>query len=311
MPNADVSLTTRAPRAPNAEYAFEIDFVRGVGSASRVFAAIQEFIRTCEKLDRELVASIDSNIETVMVLEDIEAGSIKTWFKTMLQAADDQALKELDWKPQVGKYLVRAKYAILRWTETEGPRDLGQLGRDIANIARETDVRHLPDYAAPTPAALIEATGGIQRLKEQLLDGDRAFFSDAEGEQAEFNLSVRIDMDELQSMAIKETLSFPIAPMILAVKRPDYLGESKWDFRHGRKAISATIEDKDWLRRFQARRVDVRPGDALRADVRIEHLYGHDNELLAERYTIVTVGGVLTVTPDPEPLPFLGSSRDG
>ena len=85
-------------------------------------------------------------------------------------------------------------------------------------------------------------------------------------------------------MAVKETVTFPAAQMILAVKKPDYLGDGKWDLRHGRRAISARIEDGAWLRRFQSREVDVRPGNSLRCEVRIGNLYGYDNELLTERY---------------------------
>ena len=94
-------------------------------------------------------------------------------------------------------------------------------------------------------------------------------------------------------MAVKETVTFPAAQMILAVKKPDYLGDSKWDLRHGRRSITTKIEDTAWLRRFQSRSVDVRPGDALRCEVRIDHLYGYDNELLSERYTVIRVLEVL------------------
>jgi hypothetical protein len=61
-----------------------------------VFAATHDFIRACEALDAELVQSIDANIETIMVLEDIQIGSIKTWLRTALNAIDDDALKDLD-----------------------------------------------------------------------------------------------------------------------------------------------------------------------------------------------------------------------
>ena len=81
--------------------------------------------------------------------------------------------------------------------------------------------------------------------------------------------------------------------MVLIVKKPDYLGTSMWDLRHGRRPVSARIEDTKWLERFQSRRVDVRPGDALRCRVRIEMLYGHDNELIAERHAIEEVHEVL------------------
>jgi hypothetical protein len=116
---AEITLTTVAPEPPAADFAFEIDFKNGEGSPSRVFLAINDFIRGCEKLDAELAHTIDNNIETVLVLEDIEAGSIKVWLRNTLRAVEDDALKTLDWKPLVGKYLVRAKYVVLRWLDDE------------------------------------------------------------------------------------------------------------------------------------------------------------------------------------------------
>lgn len=296
MSDATVTFSDGRPEPPKAEFAFEIDFKRGVGPASRVFRATDDFIRACESLDAELVKSIDSNIETVLVLEDIKEGSIKTYFRNLLQATDDDALKSMDWKPQVGKYLVRAKYAILQWTDDKSDqRSLPDLREKIRQIAAETDVRQMPDYAPPSPKALVDAVRDFQSVKERLVDGDRAsFISEVEGAESwEFNLSVRIPVDDIEGMAVARTLTMPSAEMILPVKKPDYLGESMWQLRHGQRTIEAKMEDEDWLRRFQNREIDVRPGDALSSKVAIEYLYGHDNELLAEKYTIVEVLEVL------------------
>ena len=175
MAKAEITLTTKKPEPPKADFAFYIDFKKDAGSASRVFAATHDFIKACERLDKELLQAIDSSIETVMVLEDIEAGSIKTWFRNVLVAADDQALKDMDWKPAIGKYLVRAKYAVLRWVDNEdGAKDLVTLGREIKKIAAETDVKHMPDYNAPTPDALIHAVKDFQTVKGHFIEGDRA-----------------------------------------------------------------------------------------------------------------------------------------
>jgi hypothetical protein len=292
--SADVILTSRRPAPPQADFAFEIDFRRGEGSPSRVFSAINDFIRGCERLDAELVGTIDVNIETVMLLEDIEAGSIKVWLRNALTAVEDDALKTLDWKPAVGKYLVRAKYAVIKWIDDDAiPKSLPLLAREIQSIAAETDVKHFPDYRAPSPKALLDAVRDFQKVKDQLVPGDRAIYIDAEGDNAEMNLAMRWDIDDIEAMAVKEIVTFPAAPMILAVKKPDYLGDSKWEFRHGKRAISAKIEDEAWLRKFQRRETDVRPGDALRCEVQIQHLYGHDNELMSERYIVLKVIEVL------------------
>jgi hypothetical protein len=291
-----VGVSSKPPRPPEADFAFKIDFKRGEGPASRVFLAINDFIRGCERLDRELLQSIDSNIETVMVLEDIESGSIKVWLRNALRATDDDALKAMDWKRAVGGYLVKAKYAVIEWLDEDLPpmqKSLPDLSKKIQSIAAETDVKHLPDYAAPSPKALLDAARDFEGVKERLLPGDKATYIPPSGEPHEMNLAVRWDIEDIEQLAISETVTFPIAPIILAVKKPDYLGDSKWELRHGKRSISSKIEDENWLKRFQGREIDVRPGDALRCQVKIEHLYGHDNELLTERYTVVKVDEVL------------------
>ena len=301
---AEVTLTDKRPAPPRADFAFEIDFKKGEGSASRVFAATHDFIRACEALDAELVQAIGASIETVMVLEDIHVGSIKTWLRTALTSVDDDALKKLDWKQAVGAYLVKAKYAVICWTEQEdAPAQLPALRREIQQIAAETDVRHLPDYAPPSPNALIRAMRDVQGVKERLITGDRAIMFTPDGE-VEMNLTLRWPLEDIEALAVARTLEQPAAELILAVKKPDYLGTSKWELRHGKRTVQAKIDDAGWLRLFQQRQIDVRPGDALRCLVRIEHLYGHDNELLMERYTINEVREVLANRYIDEELPF-------
>lgn len=308
--DAILSLSDRLPPDPRADFAFEIDFLRGVGPASRVFSATHEFIKACEALDAELVQSIDASIEAVLVLEDIQSGSIKTWLRNVLSATEDDALKTLDWKPLVGKYLVRAKYAVIRWIDDDStPRSLPDLRREIQQIAAETDVRHLPDYSAPSPAALISAVRDFQSVKERLLPGDKATLLTQEGD-IEFNLSVSLPIEDIEALAVARTIENPPSEMILPVKKPDYLGDSKWELRHGKRNISAKLEDQAWLRRFQNRQEDVRPGDALRCTVRVELLYGFDNELLTERYTVLEVLEVLVNRVEALDLPLEDDKDD-
>ena len=291
---AELTLTTRRPEEPVADFAFYIDFKKGEGPASRVFSATHEFIKACERLDRELVTSIDASIETVMVLEDIEARSLKTLLKNELRATDDQALKDIDWKLLVGKYLVRAKYLILRWMDDgETPRSLPELGREIQKIAAETDVRHIPDYTPVSPTALINAIRDYEGVKDHLVDGDKASMVLPDGEQVDFSLSTRLDVDDIEALAIKEIQVHSVPSMVLIVRKPDYLGTSMWDLRLGKRPLSAKIEHEEWLREFQSRRVDVRPGDALKCKVRIEMMYGHDNELINEKHYIEQVQAVM------------------
>ena len=221
--------------------------------------------------------------------------------------ADDQALKDVDWKPLVGKYLVKSKYIILKWMDNkETPRSLPELGSEIQKIAAETDVRHIPDYTPVSPSALIDAIRDFEGVKDHLVVGDKASLVMPDGEEIDFNLSTRLDVDDIEAPAIKETQVHSVPSMVLIVRKPDYLGLSMWDLRHGKTSISARIEHEEWLRSFQTRRVDVRPGDALKCAVRIEMMYGHDNELINQKYYIEKVQEVLENQYEQSVLPLYG-----
>jgi hypothetical protein len=92
--------------------------------------------------------------------------------------------------------------------------------------------------------------------------------------------------------------------LILKVKKPDYLGESMWDMKHENRTIKAKITDEGWLMDFQRREVDVRPGDALRAKVRMETKYGYDGEVVGIYYTIIEVVEVIGSSSDAPRLPL-------
>jgi hypothetical protein len=249
-------------------------------------------IRALQRIDKALCHAIDSRIEPIMLLEELETGSLKIWLRDLLTAADDQGLKDLDWQPLVGKYLVRAKYVYIKWANKKGPTDLLTLGRELRTIASETDVRHIPDYSPPSYKELAEATKDIDAAKAFLIPGDSIAFEGADGDAIEFDLAIQWSPDELRDITVKETVKVEDMSMVLIVKRPDYLGTAKWDLRHGRHPISAKIEDALWLRKFQRREVDVRPGDALRCRVTVENQYGYDNELIDEDYTVTKVESV-------------------
>lgn len=291
---ATIKSTDTAPAPPkDADFAIIIDFKKGEGSPTRVFTAATDLIEAFQAIDKVLVRSVDSNITPLMMLEDVEVGSLKVWLRNALQSTDDQALKDLDWKPAVGKYLVRAKYMVMSWIDDDTtPKSLPDLRKDLQKLASETEVRRLPDYSPPDPAGLIDAAQRIQTAKDMLLPEDKAFIESGDG-RLEIDISVRLEPDQLSEMATKETIRMPPAQMILAVKKPDYLGASKWDFRLGRRAISARIEHDAFLAEFQGRKQDVRPGDALRCMVAIEMRYGFDNELISETYVVTEVVEVL------------------
>ncbi len=291
-----LKLTTKKPEFPTEiDFAIYIDFQRDVGKPQRIFQTADALIRAMQKIDKTLCKTIDSKIEPLMVLEEIESGSLKIWLKNILESVEDEALKKLDWRPLMGKYLVKAKYVIIDFVnkgQSEDKESLLKLSKEIKEIAQETDIRHLPDYKAPNIAELADAIKEISEAKNFLDKGDKMQYI-GDDKSINFDLNIEWTPEKFEDFLTKETVEFPEAPMILAIKKPDYLGSSAWELRHGRKRIDARIEDEEWLKEFQERRKDVRPGDSLRCKVKQKFHYGFDNELIAEKYTITKVDEVL------------------
>jgi hypothetical protein len=73
------------------------------------------------------------------------------------------------------------------------------------------------------------------------------------------------------------------------------LGEARWDFKYEGHPLTAKISDVAWLRDFQDREIDVRPGDALRSAVQIDVRYGYDGEVISTSYSITKVIEIIRI----------------
>ena len=290
-----------------ADFCIEIGFQKGTPEPARVFRAMTGLIEAFQAVDKKLVQSLDVTVEPMLLLENVEAASIKAWLRSVLTGIDDDALKRMDWKAAVGVYLVKAKYLMVDF--------LGKRST-ISNRAEIVDLQQkLVAAAENTPMdsvlfrTLLPETDIVESLKiisdplSGLQSGDTAVYITADEQEAPFNISFSFSPETIQDLLTKETIT-STAIMILKVKRPDYLGEAMWEFRHEGHPFPAKILDVDWLIRFQERREEVRPGDALRAEVELRVHYGFDGEVVNIHRSILKVLEVIQLEP-PQQTGFL------
>ena len=96
----------------------------------------------------------------------------------------------------------------------------------------------------------MNAIQDFQEVKNQLREGDHAYILDDEDQRYDMNLSVRWDVDDIEALMTSQVQTSPPAQMIFIVKKPDYLGDSQWELRHGKRSIMAKIEDHQWYERL-------------------------------------------------------------
>lgn len=268
-----------------------MDYRKGSGSPSRVFRAMSDLIDALQETDKNLIRSIDARLEPVLLLEDIETGSIKSWIRQALESLDDDAVKSGDYKKVVGTYLVKSKYAIIRFldkkTDITNQQEISDLQNDLAHIAEETNIKLLPTYEPIPRDKLVYSINKINNALAPLNDDDSAKFLSNTGD-ADFNLSLYIAPETIDALITAETIESTMT-MIMKVKKPDFLGASQWDFRFDNRTIPATIVDTGWLEQFQEGTVPIVPGDAIRARVLTQVQYGYDRDVVATHYTVIEV----------------------
>jgi len=276
-------------------FEIEVDFTPGTGQPSRVFRTMSALIDSVQTLDQHLSATVSTKIQTTLVLEEVKVGSIRARLKNMIEGLPDEALKQGELKKVIGHYLHKAKHKILDWcskrNDIKDRAEIKQLEGEIVELAKETDVKVVPAYAPIATAVLLSDISAIADALGNLEEGDSAVFISDQG-KSEFNRILVISEDVVRDLMTREAIVSE-GERILKVKKPDYLGTSKWIFKHSGHPIDAKILHKEWLREFQAKTVSVRPGDSLRAIVKEETLYGYDNEIVFTKYEILKVMEVI------------------
>lgn len=278
-----------------ADFCIEIDFQKETENPARIFRAMSELIEAFQGIDKELVKSIDPGIEPVVMIGDIETGSIKTFLIYMLRSLDDLGLKELNWKPLVGNFLVKGKYLILDFMEKNSEistrEQIRELEKELLHSAQETDVIHIPSYTPVDSGKLLPKIGQITSALSHLNKNDKVNYITPENTvklNPLFNFSPE-NIEALLTLEIIKTTS----EMILKIKKPDYLGDSQWEFRYESRVLLAKILDYKWLKEFQTRHHDVRPGDSIRAVVDVSVRYDFDNEVIGTHYDITEVKNII------------------
>lgn len=273
----------------------QIDYAPTSPDPARVFRAMAKLIDAFQKVDRDLASSVSVSIEPILLLERVEAGSVRARLITALRQVHDDSLLNLDWKPLVGQYLVKGKHRLLKWLERNpeitSRSQVLELQGELLDIVPIPTPGNLQLPAPVPPAALLEDIKAIAEARDELQPGDSAVY-EAGGDSSPVQAPVTLSSERIEQLLTQEIV-ITEHEMLLLVKKPDYLGQSRWEFRLDDHTIEAKLQDDAWLARFKAGHIVLRPGDALRAVVKSEAYRGFEGNVVATRYYIRQVLGVV------------------
>ncbi|WP_353268055.1 hypothetical protein [Gemmatimonas sp.] len=298
----DRDLTPYAPERSEVESTLHIDFEKNSRDPARVFRAMALLIDAFSAIDQDLIHSIGVAAEPIELLQDIETGSLRAVLRTLVQSTDDEAIRNLDWKKLVGAYLLRGKQAILRRLDdspkVETRDQVDAIRSDLSEIARETEVVQLPVYQPISTKRLLASVRLLADAVGELGEGDVASLR-TPTTTTPINREISLSSERAEELQTRDTITGD-SVLILVIKKPDYLGTSMWEFRHGDRQLDAKILDFKWIADFHARKISISPGDALKARVRSEVKYGHDGSIVVQRHFIIEVLEITQVLEIPQ-----------
>jgi len=277
-----------ATDAMESEFNLYIDYEKSEGEPSRVFHAMGELIDAFEDLDELLAGVISEGAGTELILQDIEASSLRAKLRSIILGVPDDALKDGDWKKILGHFLVKAKYLVARWL-SDNPQitsvdQVQSLQKELEELAQKTGARHLPFFRPVDKRVLLGKIAEIDRAITYLDPRDTLKYESSYG-QVTLPHTQHVHETLIRDILTREVISSE-DERIVKVKKPDYLGKSQWMLKYSGQSFLASIEDLDWLHRFHAGLEPLQPGDSLRVLMHVEVFYGENMEVVHVNHTV-------------------------
>lgn len=277
------------------DFELKIDFVRHSTEPARVFHSMAELIDATTSYNTALASSLAIAADVELLLEDVQAGSVRAFLRNVLKMVDKEALRDGDWNKVIGRFLDNGREYLLGRLEEQpaidSPKQLEVMQADLMKIASTTDLIHIP---APRPipiSNILTSIKSISQATSYLRDDDHVFYS-VETHVIEVTKAVQVSDDLEQAILTRETNS-NVVEAILKVKKPDYIGHSRWELYYSQHPIKAPIEDTDWLSSFQAAKQDLNPGDSLKARLEITTSYDYTGQVIGHRFRVLKVFGII------------------
>lgn len=246
------------------EIALVIDYRPGQSEAIAVLAGAMRFIESLDKLDHCLLSSIDTALEPVSILNDVQHSSLKILLARALRKVPDDALGNLEWKKWVGGILVKGKYLLLN------KLDADETGVRQALIALEDSYKDAPGeiigYTPPSIADAREALRNVAKARSAMPDGNVV----VQTEMGDVQIP-RIAVNESPEPAEESLSRNLLKNQVLIIESAVFKDGNQWRFSDGSMSFSAAIMDENFIRRVDAGE-RFGKGDHLVVDLVVEQI---------------------------------------
>jgi len=268
------------------EVSLVIDYVAGESEALRVLQSAMRLIEGLDALDHALLSSIDTSLEPVSILNDVQHSSLKLFLARALRSVPDDAIASLDWKKWVGGLLVKGKHKLLSKLDADDAtlqKTLNELTQDYLAAPNNT-AGYMPPTLADTRVALTKIN-----IARASLPNSKVLF---QTELGDIDLPVIEATFTVENVVTQQTYK-STGRGLFKVKSPDMLGNAQWQIILDGKTEKARISHEGWLKDYHARRIVIAPHDSLDADFEQEISYDENQIVISKVITLTYIHSVV------------------
>lgn len=279
------------------QFEIYIDYDKEADNPERVFLTLARLVSEFANFDNIICESLAVKVQSKMVLDKVENGSIKAFFTQCIESIDDESLTKLDWKGIIGHILVQSKYKLLDALKDKPDNktvDIKNLQDSISELSKPLIEGTLKTNNEIPPFRLAKCLDGVNNAFGNLTLKDKVKYitnSNSIDTHHNSNFSMAYEKAQLIEKDLINTYN-----AILVVKKPDFLSNSQWEFKYNDKCINATIADEQWLSKFQNREINLQAKDSIECSLQIQtkDVKGTKTEIT---YTVVKVHKVKPYEP--------------
>lgn len=265
-----------------------IDYAPGKTAAITLFQAAMDIVQSLDKLDSVLLSSVDTSLEPVSILNDVQHSSLKMLLARALRHVPDELVANLDWKSWIGNLLVKGKYKLLQ-----------VLGSDAAEVqgvlySLRDDYKSPPgqiaDFSPPAVSDVMDALDGIARARNSM---------------AGYQVMVQTELGDV--LLPDETVIWPLEEPptptrevtnsgieLFKIKSPDMLGSAQWTVRRNNRSIKVEVLHSSWLKAYHRREKVILPGDSLKCKFEEKITYDQLGNEIDRTVSIIEILDIIT-----------------
>lgn len=279
------------------EYELKLDFVSGQNNPEQLYLAMISAFKFLQESDTVLARSISKDNRVTMSLIGIKEGSLRNFVRTRTECPEnDLQPQNTILEEKVTQYFVQGKKAItqglLALNEINNENELNEIVEGVKKAAIESEIISEPFFSLPTPEKIKDLAIIAEESTRHLDANSRILYIENNENPIQLPKVLSVDKGLFEEIDKRKTVKSERV-IVLKVKKPDFLGDSKWEMKHGSQRIVCKIIDENWIERFKNKEVLVFPGDSLEAKVLLVEEYNIKGDLVKTEYTILEILDVI------------------